>query len=498
MQLNLSQVTFTYPESAQPILSDITLSLSCGWTGVVGDNGSGKTTLAKLICGSLSPDAGVITHSLVCTLCAQDATTTPDQLFDFASAYDQEAIRLRSSLEIADDWPWHFDALSGGERKRVQIACALWSRPDVLVMDEPTNHVDETVRQAISHVLSSFDGIGLLISHDRYLLDQLCSKCLFIAHGQATLRQGSWSQASTQAELERKATRTMCENAQRERKRLEDEARRRCEEASRSASKRSARHVNPQDRDKIGKIKLAIYTGKDGIAGHLSSQMQSRLNKLNKQVDSTFVERRYEAKVWFDSNVSQRKTLMCLKASSIKMGDGHLLHTPALSIGNTEHIALMGDNGVGKTTLVHKIVSVLDADTRSCYVPQELDENQITTVMERLHGLGEKNLGFVLSAVAQLNSDPKRILDSGQPSPGEMRKIMLALGILDRPYIIIMDEPTNHLDLSSIEALQRMLSDFPGALLLVSHDTELLQAATSIQWEISRNTSGDATLCVHL
>ena len=107
-------------------------------------------------------------------------------------------------------------------------------------------------------------------------------------------------------------------------------------------------------------------------------------------------------------------------------------------------------------------------------------------------------MGFVLSAVAQLNSDPKRILDGGQPSPGEMRKIMLALGILDRPYIIIMDEPTNHLDLSSIEALQRMLSDFPGALLLVSHDTELLQAATSIQWEISRNTSGDATLCVHL
>jgi ATPase subunit of ABC transporter with duplicated ATPase domains len=92
----------------------------------------------------------------------------------------------------------------------------------------------------------------------------------------------------------------------------------------------------------------------------------------------------------------------------------------------------------------------------------------------------------VLSIVAQLNSEPKRLLEGDATSPGEMRKLMLALGILDSPELIIMDEPTNHLDLGSIEALQRMLVAFPGALLLVSHDEVLLRAITQVTWRIER------------
>jgi ATPase subunit of ABC transporter with duplicated ATPase domains len=104
--------------------------------------------------------------------------------------------------------------------------------------------------------------------------------------------------------------------------------------------------------------------------------------------------------------------------------------------------------------------------------------------------------GRALSIVAQLNSEPERLLEGDAISPGEMRKLMLALGILDSPELIIMDEPTNHLDLGSTEALERVLSAYPGALLLVSHDATLLGATTSISWRIGRGESGNPTLTV--
>ena len=91
--------------------------------------------------------------------------------------------------------------------------------------------------------------------------------------------------------------------------------------------------------------------------------------------------------------------------------------------------------------------------------------------------------------MAQLNSEPERLLEGDAISPGEMRKLMLALGILDSPELIIMDEPTNHLDLGSVEALERVLAAFPGALLLVSHDEALLQATTGIRWRIAGDGS---------
>ena len=94
--------------------------------------------------------------------------------------------------------------------------------------------------------------------------------------------------------------------------------------------------------------------------------------------------------------------------------------------------------------------------------------------------------------MAQLNSEPERILEGGVVSPGEMRKLMLALGILESPELIVMDEPTNHLDLGSIEALERLLSAYPGALLLVSHDAALLEAATDICWQIRDSEGGFA------
>lgn len=514
MQLNLSNIEYTYPLAVEPTIRNVTATLPAGWTGFVGDNGSGKTTLARVVCGLLQPDVGVVSPSLFSTYCAQSTEEPPGNLEDFAVAYDRAAIKLRNELSIGDDWPWRYDTLSCGQQKRLQVACALWSAPDVLVVDEPTNHVDASTRHALFTALSKFKGIGVLISHDRVLLDALCSQCLFIANGTATMRPGGYSQASSQVALERSSAIHAREIAQKEKARTEREAQRRREEASRVQARRSGKGIAKNDSDARAKKRHYIVSGQDGKAGKLSARMQDRLEKAEDNVADSKVEKRYDAHVWLDVEPSKRKVLFRMEPGRIAVGKS-LLSLPALFIGNTDHIGLVGDNGSGKTTLVKKIIasisadtssidtSLIDtsfmdatfantgrADTRVLYIPQEPDMLQKEKTLKKTRELSSAQRGQVLSIVAQLNSDPDCILEGDIVSPGEMRKLMLALGILESPELLVMDEPTNYLDLGSTEALERLLSVYPGALLLVSHDASLVSSATSITWRIQKSEDG--------
>ena len=259
MQLNLSNIEYTYPSAVEPTLHDVTITLPQRWTGFVGNNGSGKTTLARIVCGLLQPDRGVISPSFFSVYCAQNATEAPANLFDFAVAYDDAAIKLRQELSLEDDWPWRFEALSCGQQKRLQVACALWASPDVLVLDEPTNHVDVSTKHALFSALSQFKGIGVLISHDRELLDKLCTQCLFVANGTVNMRVGGYSQASSQVELERSSALHAKEAAQKEKTRLEREAQRRREEASRVQARKSGRNIDKHDSDARAK-KAGLYS----------------------------------------------------------------------------------------------------------------------------------------------------------------------------------------------------------------------------------------------
>ena len=514
MQLNLSNIEYTYPLTVEPTIRNVTTTLPAGWTGFVGDNGSGKTTLARVVCGLLQPDVGVVSPLLFSTYCDQSTEEPPGNLEDFAVAYDRAAIKLRNELAIGDDWPWRYDTLSCGQQKRLQVACALWSAPDVLVVDEPNNHVDASTRHALFTALSKFKGIGVLISHDRVLLDALCSQCLFIANGTATMRPGGYSQASSQVALERSSAIHAREIAQKEKARTEREAQRRREEASRVQARRSGKGIAKNDSDARAKKRHYIVSGQDGKAGKLSARMQDRLEKAEDNVADSKVEKRYDAHVWLDVEPSKRKVLFRMEPGRIAVGKS-LLSLPALFIGNTDHIGLVGDNGSGKTTLVKKIIasisadtssigtSLIDtsfmdatfantghADTRVLYIPQEPDMLQKEKTLKKMRELTSAQRGQVLSIVAQLNSDPDCILEGDAVSPGEMRKLMLSLGILESPEFLVMDEPTNYLDLESTEALERLLSVYPGALLLVSHDASLVSSATSITWRIQKSEEG--------
>ena len=193
--LTLTNIVFTYPGTSEPLLDGIDVTFARGWTAVLGDNGIGKTTLAKLAIGRLSPDAGRISptpNRLHTGYCPQNTDETPENLEDFACDWSPQAMEIRRELGIGDDWPWRPGTLSGGEAKRLQIACALATDPDVLVLDEPTNHVDRPTRERIIAALRSYDGIGILVSHDVALIDAVASSCALFERDHVRGHNSPW------------------------------------------------------------------------------------------------------------------------------------------------------------------------------------------------------------------------------------------------------------------------------------------------------------------
>ncbi|HJA29697.1 MAG TPA: ATP-binding cassette domain-containing protein [Candidatus Olsenella pullicola] len=490
MQLVLSGVRYAYPAAREAVLNNVTITFPVGWTALLGDNGCGKTTLAKIACGLIAPDAGSVTRGLACAYVAQDADEPPEGLTDFALDYGREARELREAFRIEDDMPWRFDELSFGERKKLQVAVALWSRPDVLVADEPTNHLDADAREELGAALERFRGIGILVSHDRELVDLLATRCASFEAGGIVVRPGGYSAAHGQAELERATAVAERASAKRELARLSAEKDARAREAARADARRSKRGLDPRDRDARGKIDLAIFTGKDGQAGRLSSQMDARVAAAQERLAAARVTKRYDGDLWVDAEPSRRRTVLHVPGRTIPCGPEGTLQIPELWVGSRDHVGVVGPNGAGKSTLLAHLrvllakavdagqgVEVLD-------IPQELPAEAREAVVARVSALTPTDRGRVLSTVAQLNSNPDRILEGGRTSPGELRKLMLAEGILRHPALIVMDEPTNHLDLHSTEALERALAAYPGALVLVSHDRRFLSACTNRTWEV--------------
>lgn len=498
MQLNLTNIHYTYPESPNEVLHGVTLTLPQGWTGVVGDNGCGKSTLARVAIGEHAPTSGQVFPHLLGAYCEQDCAVAPPELSDFACDYSREAIHLRDLLGIRDDWPWHYRELSCGQQKRLQVAVSLWQRPDVLVMDEPTNHLDAPAREAVARALEGFRGIGILISHDRDLLDRLVTQCVSFEAGDVRMRPGNYSQAFGQRSLEEATARAEQRDARRGQKRLEAERQRRAEAASRSEARRSKAGLDPRDHDAREKIGRYIVSGQDGRAAHLFKTLDARISGAASRANAAAVEHRYDGDVPDYGIRSKRGVLLRLDSQVIPYAPGADagISIPQLALGSADHVGLVGPNGSGKSTLVRALVDALPDDVPLVYVPQELEQHDVEQLLNRLRRLSPADRGRVLSMVAQLNSKPEALLDGSTASPGELRKLAIAEGALDQPQLLVMDEPTNHLDLHSVEALERFLARFPGAVVLVSHDARLIHGATNARWELEPQPSGGSVLRV--
>ena len=153
-----------------------------------------------------------------------------------------------------------------------------------------------------------------------------------------------------------------------------------------------------------------------------------------------------------------------------------------------DRIAITGANGMGKTTFIRHILNHIDIPNEHLvYLPQEIDMMKTRKIMADVNHLSHEQLGKIMTVVSALGSRPERLLHNLDISPGELRKVLLALGIIRQPHLIVMDEPTNHLDLPAIECLENALKDCPCGLLLISHDLHFLQQVTSKRWHLGQH-----------
>ncbi len=486
MSLALERVSFTHEGAASPLFSRVSLHCAPGWTGIVGDNGAGKTTLLRLALGELAPDEGFVRRPPRVAHCQQRTDVPPRELGGLLASPDPDACRLRGILGLGEDWAGRWGTLSHGERKRAQVAAALWTRPDALLLDEPTNHVDAGARLQVIAGLRRFRGIGVLVSHDRELLDVLCGQCAFLEPPTLVVRPGNYTAASRVHRDEERAKRRRLDEASTELERLRGEAVRRRRVAAGADGRRSKRSLARGDSDGRERIDRARASAVDGRAGSLLRQMEGRIRQAERRVEEIGVRKRYALDFRLPGTPSPRRRVLALPPGVIRMPGGRRLEHPALAIAPDDRIAVVGPNGSGKSTLVRHLVGRPELEREQVvYLPQEVGLEASAAVLDEFRSLSRAEQGRVLTIVSALGSRPPRLLESRQASPGEIRKLLLAIGAAREPHLIVMDEPTNHLDLPAIECLEDALEGCGAALLLVSHDRRFLERLTSGRWTLS-------------
>jgi ATPase subunit of ABC transporter with duplicated ATPase domains len=500
LSILFENVSFTYDRATQPLITELSVHFTRGWTGIVGANGVGKSTILKLATGGLVPLEGRVVIPEFAIYCQQRTDDAPEHLHELILSMNGDAFRIKGQLGIEDDWLERWNTLSHGERKRAQIAVALWRKPQVLAVDEPTNHLDVEAQDLLFDALSTFRGVGMLVSHDRRLLDDLCRQCLFVDPPDCILRRGNYSLGMQQTLTDAMTVQKQRTRAKHDFLRIKRETTKRRDAAAQANRQRSKRGLAMKDHDARGKINLARVTGKDGAAGKCLNQLGGRLSQARTKMDSIKVKKTYNLGIWMPGAKSKRNTVFNLTAGSLSLGGDRWLHFPDLMMKPDDRIALTGLNGSGKSTLIDHIMQSLNlSDNHITYIPQEIDINASQDIMGRARELPHDKLGQMMTVVSCLGSRPQQLLESVEPSPGEIRKVLLATGIANVPHLIVMDEPTNHLDLPSIECLEQALVDCPCGLLLVSHDRRFLDALVHKRWHISsdRRMRGEYILELH-
>ncbi|WP_438006670.1 ATP-binding cassette domain-containing protein [Sorangium sp. So ce321] len=490
--LRAHRLSFSYSD-ASPILTDVDLCLTPGWYGIIGPNGAGKTTLLRLFAGDLAPDAGSLRlepRGASIAVCPQAVERADAAIRALAEAEDGVARRLRGELLLDPAELERWATLSPGERKRWQIGAALAAEPDLLLLDEPTNHIDADARALLAGALGGFRGIGACVSHDRELLDALTVGTIRVDRAAAQLYPDGYSAARELWEAEAREREEAHQRLRAEerqlRRRLGEERREQASaDAERSVGKRAK---GPRDHDARGMIANFRVSSAEARLSRTVGVTRSKLEKVSAEAGTFEFEKAVGRSVFVGYERSPAPWLFVLDAPEVRAGgDGPvLLRDVRLGVGREDRIRIAGPNGGGKTTLVKALLAGARVPAaKVLYVPQELGEAEEAALIAAARRLPPEERGRVMSLVAALGVEPGRLLASARPSPGEARKLMIALGLGQHAWALVLDEPTNHLDLPSIERLERALADYPGALILVTHDRAFGRSCTSTLWTVA-------------
>ncbi len=500
MSLHFNNVSFAYDGMVGNLLEDVDAFFYEGsWTGIVGANGCGKTTLLKLASGELQPSSGRVVSRGRAEYVVQRTDFPPPGLDAFLLSGERPDVEWRLRLGVSPDWEGRWETLSHGERKRAQIALALSRDPDVLALDEPTNHLDEKGKGILLKALAAFSGAGLIVCHDRDFLDALCSQCLFVFPPHATMRPGGVTEGLEQDRREQAHRRERDESAKGEAKRLKETAQKRLELAQQLAAKNKAARnakIDPGDHDGRAKRQIAKLTGKNSWAVSQSASVAKRAGKVEALRRAVAPRKEYEMGFWLDGGeTSKRDWVLVAEGGALALGDGRTLVYPEIRIAPTDRIAFVGDNGSGKSTFLrHLLPFARVPEEKLLVVPQEISEAESRRIHAEVRAMDKTSLGRIMTSVSRLGSRPGRLLESECPSPGEIRKILLAMGVNRGIHLLVMDEPTNHLDLPGIECLEDALADCPCAMVLVSHDRRFLSRLARKEWRLVQTSPREVCL----
>lgn len=499
MLLELQELGKSFGE--HEVLQNVNASVERGdRIGIIGANGTGKTTLLRILCGESLPDSGdaAFGNGVTCGYLEQNAHLDPtldvyatmklafdpatkamqrmeilqkqlakepdnvsvqeeiaqcNAVIDAMDAYqmDTQIKKVLNGMGFpAETWTKQAGVLSGGEQTRLRLARLLLERPDLLILDEPTNHLDIETMDWLENYLKAYRGAVLVVSHDRYFLDAVCTKIWELRGKTINTYRGNYSAYLPQREA-----------ADERQQKLHDAA---VEKAA----------------------KLQDYIDRNLVRASTTKMAQSRRKQLEKLeiVDAPEVEAR-ELSFRFEYDIEPYDELVIMKNLTVRIGGRTLIDQLDYTVHRGDKLIIAGPNGTGKSTLLQ----VLDGKRRpsggmvrlgSGAKPGVFTQQQARRAGRVIDAIWNQYPRFteleVRSHLARFGYRGEEVFkDCAQLSGGELARLRFSELALERPNLMFLDEPTNHLDIYMRESLTLALAAYTGTLLLVTHDRYLMQ-----------------------